>query len=112
MPQTPTTSHWDDQVLLVSGKRLRGKHKLAKGSRATITQPHHGFSEEGDELMMGVVFSEDSTSDRYGTSSFVLTIGKKPDLGVTEAYTHGELPVRYTVSDQTPWSMTLEFRDA
>jgi hypothetical protein len=102
--------NWDDQVLLVSGKALRGSHEVGKGSRATISQ--RGWGEEGDVNMMGVIFSDSPHSDGPGAGSYQLTIGQNPNLGVTDSFSWGEPRVAYTVNDQTPWSMTMTFADA
>jgi hypothetical protein len=95
--------NWDDQVLLVSGRKLGARHEVAPGSRATISQ--NGWGDQGDEYMMGVIFSENTEA------AYQLSVGQAPELGITEDSSWGELHTRYELSNQQPWSMTMMFTD-
>ncbi len=51
-----------------------------------------------------------------GNGSYQLSVGQEPatgNLGVTDGDpSDGTLDIQYTLSDQTPWSMKMDFKDA
>ncbi|MET0332397.1 MAG: hypothetical protein ABW154_13320 [Dyella sp.] len=98
--------NWDDQVLKVDGRPIHQAYTLNPGVAAKVSVDWNGA---GEELMIGVIFS-DKTDESDG---YQLSIGQAPSTGeldVTDG--DGQGRVKYTVKDQAPWSMTMDFVDA
>jgi hypothetical protein len=98
--------NWDDQVLKIDGQPIHRAYSLSPGAAAKVSVDWDGAAEE---LMIGVIFSDlADESDGYQ-----LSIGQAPSTGeldVTDG--DGQGRVTYTVKDQAPWSMTMDFVDA
>jgi len=104
--------NWDDQVLTINGKPTKKIYTLTPGSEITVSVH---WDEAGAELMMGVIFADAANYDFGNVGFYQLSIGQETtsgNLGVTDENTNGQPLVRYTVSDQEPWSMTMAFVDA
>jgi hypothetical protein len=100
--------NWDDQQLLINDQVITRAYTLTKGATITVSV---NWEDPGDELMIGVIFSAIG-----GDGSYQLSVGQEPEtgnLGVTDGDPgDGELDIKYTLSDQTPWSMKMDFTDA
>ncbi|HEV7506222.1 MAG TPA: hypothetical protein VGS07_15050 [Thermoanaerobaculia bacterium] len=105
--------NWDDQQLMVNGNVITEPYTLTKGSTAMVSV---GWEGPGEELMMGVIFSEAANYDGPGVGFYQLSVGQDPktgNLAVTEGGPNGgTLHIQYTLSDQTPWTMKMDFTDA
>lgn len=98
--------NWDDQVLKVDGRPIQQPYTLNPGVAAKVSVDWSGA---GEELMIGVIFSDKADE----SDGYQLSIGQAPSTGeldVTDGDGHGR--VKYTVKDQAPWSMTMDFVDA
>lgn len=104
--------NWDDQILQIDGKHLRSVYTLIQTAIIEISEHWDG---PGNELMMGVIFADAANYDSGGVGFYQLSIGQESEtgnLGVTDTYENAQPLVRYTLEDQTPWSMTMNFVDA
>jgi len=104
--------NWDDQILLIDGKRIDGVYTLPQGATIRISIPWEGAA---SELMMGVIFANAAQYDYGDVGFYQLSIGQEPQsghLGITDQYESGSSQLRYTIEHQTPWSMTVNFIDA
>jgi hypothetical protein len=105
--------NWDDQQLIVNGNVITETYTLTKGGTITVSVDWEG---PGEELMMGVIFSEAPNYDDAGVGFYQLSVGQDPktgNLAVTEGGPNGgALHIKYTLSDQTPWTMKMDFTDA
>ena len=108
--------NWDDQELMVNDKVLRKIYTLTKGTTITVSVDWEGPSDEGG--MIGVIFAEAENYDSGGGVGFYqLTVGQDPpntgNLGITDGGPNGgPLKIKYTLSNQTLWTMTMTFTDA
>ncbi len=103
--------NWDDQQLLINGQVATDVYTLATGQTATVSVAWDGA---GDSSMMGVIFSQVKDYDG-GRKFYQQEVGQVPEtgnLGVTEESIFGPPAFRYALSNQTPWSMTMNFTDA
>ena len=94
--------NWDDQVLTIDGTPLERVYRLPAGSSAVV-----GITADYNE--MGVIFGSGNDSWFYQ-----LSIGPD-DTGnqsVTDSYVNGTPTVTYTLRDQAPLSVTMDFVDA
>ncbi|OHX10435.1 hypothetical protein [Chromobacterium sphagni] len=101
--------NWDDQVLLIDGQPQERIYLLASDQSVQISVDWDG---QGNELMMGVIFADGPDYDYGGDGFYQLSIGQEPrsgNLGVTDG--GGDAKVQYTVGQQTPWTMTMDFID-
>ena len=101
--------NWDDQQLMVNGEVIHSPYTLAPGQNATVSVT---WDAPGADEMMGVIFSitRDANYDFYQ-----LAIGQDQESGnlaVTNEFSSGQPPFRFTVSDQAPWSMSTAFENA
>jgi hypothetical protein len=105
--------NWDDQELIIDGQVITETYTLTKGATITVSVNWEG---PGEELMIGVIFAETKNYDHGGAGFYQLSVGQDPktgNLGVTDGGPNGgKLDIRYTLSDQTPWSMKMDFTDA
>jgi hypothetical protein len=104
--------NWDDQQLIINDHVITEVFTLAKGATITVSVGWEGPGEMG---MFGVVFAEAQIYDSPGVGMYQLTVGQDPktgDLGITDDYSSGALHIKYALSDQTPWSMKMDFTDA
>lgn len=104
--------NWDDQVLKIDGKRSRGVYTLAPGATITVSVEWSG---PGDDMMMGVIFSDAANYDTGGVGFYQLSFGQDPesgDLGVTDCNVNATPQVAYTLQDPTPWTLTMIFVDS
>jgi hypothetical protein len=101
--------NWDDQQLIVNDRPLTDSYTLTKGATATVSVDWEGAGEEG---MIGVIFSDTKNYDAPGAGMYQLTVGQEPSsgkLGITDDFTSGEPDFHYTLGDQTPWTMKMDF---
>jgi hypothetical protein len=106
--------NWDDQVLLLDGRRLAGAHRLGLGESATLSV-QMGPQDQGNEHMMGVIFADGTDYDYGEAGAYQLSIGQNAEtglLGVTDEYTIRCPAVQYAATDRTAWSMNIAFVDA
>ena len=101
--------NWDDQVLLVNGKRLQSEAFLIAPGLSAIACVVWGDALPTDS-MMGILVEDGAGG------SFQLTIGQDPGIqkmAVTDPdpYIYGSPKVNYVTTVQTEWSVTLVFRD-
>jgi hypothetical protein len=105
--------NWDDQELMINDKVITEIYTLTKGVTITVSVNWEGLP--GEEGMFGVIFAEAKNYDFAGVGFYQLTVGQDPktgNLGITDGGpTGGKLDINYTLSDQTPWSMTMDFTD-
>jgi hypothetical protein len=104
--------NWDDQVLLIDGKPTKKIYTLTQGSDVEVSVH---WNQAGAELMMGVIFADAAQYDSGDVGFYQLSIGQETtsgNLGVTDGDAEGQPLVRFTVTDQEPWSMTMDFVDA
>ena len=98
--------NWDDQQLMVDGEVIRSPYALPTGSISIVSV---NWDSPAAEEMMGVIFGQTkSTND----NSYHLAVGQDPDSGdlaVTVEHSFGTPAMRYVVSEQAPWSMTMTF---
>jgi hypothetical protein len=94
--------NWDDQVLTIDGTPHQKAYRLPAGSSAVV-----GITADYNE--MGVMFGS-------GTGSWFYQLSIGPDdtgnQSVTDDSTEGTPAVTYTLQDQAPLSMTMDFVDA
>jgi len=105
--------NWDDQVLKIDGAPIDGIYTLPPGSVIEISIDWD--DDTGSEMMMGVIFADAPNYDYGGAAFYQLAIGQleqSGNLGVTDGYVEGQVQVCYTIADQLPWSMTMNFVDA
>jgi len=102
--------NWDDQELMIDGKAITGIYTLTKGTTVTVSVK---WESRGAEQMIGVIFAQTKNYDAGG-AFYQLAVGQDQagNLAVTEEDAHGKLNIRYTLSDQAPWSMTMNFTGA
>lgn len=100
--------NWDDQVLTFDGEPAESMYPLEQGSSVVV-----GITIDYNE--MGVIFTSGANYDYDpGTWLYQLTIGPDPETGnqsVTDGGPMKDPTVKYTLSDQEPLSMTMEFVD-
>ena len=106
--------NWDDQVLLINGRPATRSLCLAPGTAANVGV-RAGADAQPEENWMGIIFAE-ATNFHYGqVGMYQTTFGQHPDtnlLSVTDEHTSGTPAVRYSVANQTQWSMDMTFVDA
>jgi hypothetical protein len=106
--------NWDDQILLLDGRRLNRAHCLGPEQSATVSLPKGGES-EGNEHMMGVIVADGRDYDYGSAGAFQMSIGQNPEtrlLAVTDEYTIKRPAIQYAATGQQAWSMNIEFIDA
>lgn len=106
--------NWDDQVLLMGGRASTRTRCLAPGADTSIGI-RLGADRTPDENLMGVVFADTKDFDRGKAGGYQSTIGHHAETGllaVTDEYVLGSPSTRYSVTNQTPWSMDMTFIDA
>jgi hypothetical protein len=99
--------NWDDQQLMVDGQVISSPYTLSMGGTITVSVNWDGPAEEE---MMGVIFAQ--TKD--GKDAYQLAVGKDPktgNLAITSENSYGSLVIRYSVSNQALWSMTMTFEN-
>jgi len=99
--------NWDDQVLTIDGQPQESIYLLGPGSSAVV-----GITADYNE--MGVIFAGAKNYDAGHTWMYQLSIGPDPDTGdqsVTDGGPSGSPAVEYTLADQAPLSMTMNFVD-
>jgi hypothetical protein len=98
--------NWDDQKLIINGHVVKGTYTLVPEATITVSVNWEGPPEEG---MIGVMFGA-------GVGLYELSVGQDPQTGnlaVTDGYPlDGPVNLNYAVSDQTPWTMRMDFMDA
>ncbi|HTI19170.1 MAG TPA: hypothetical protein VL598_16085 [Trinickia sp.] len=105
--------NWDDQVLMVDGKRLKQVHRVRPDESVTVSVPMSPH-DVGDEHMMGVIFADGKDYDYGGAGGYQLSIGQHSEsglLGVTDEYKLKRPGIEYMATNQTAWSMNIEFID-
>jgi hypothetical protein len=103
--------NWDDQELIIDGKPATGIYTLAPGATITVSVD---WGQPAAELMMGVIFA-DTTNYNSGGAFYQESVGQDPSTGnlaITDTNTLGNPNFKYTVGDQAPWSMTINFTNA
>ena len=103
--------NWDDMVLMVDGKDQDKSYTLTKGGSCTISVAWDG---SGDEEMLGAMISEAANYDGKNVGVYEVAIGQDPQTGnlnVTDSNPMGDLHVRFSVGDATPWAATMTFQD-
>ncbi len=106
--------NWDDQVLLLDGKRLNRTHRVGPNESADVSVPM-GPNDGAEEYLMGVIFADGKDYDYGSAGGYQLSIGQHSESGlldVTDAYTLRSPAMRYTMTDNTPWSVKMDFLDA
>jgi hypothetical protein len=106
--------NWDDQVLLLDGRRLNRDHRLGPEESATVSVPMEP-QDRGDEHMVGVIFADGTDYDYGSAGAYQMSIGQHPEtglLGVTDEYIIKRPALQYIATNQKPWSMDIEFVDA
>jgi hypothetical protein len=106
--------NWDDQVLLLDGRRLNGAHRLGPEESADVSLPM-GPNDGAEEYLMGVIFADGADYDYGSAGGYQMSIGHHSETGlldVTDEYTLRSPAVRYTMTDYTPWSVKMDFLDA
>ncbi|UTH73435.1 hypothetical protein [Chromobacterium sp. IIBBL 290-4] len=101
--------NWDDQVLLMNQQPLAQMAELKPDQSVQLSVEWNG---PANEYMMGVIFADGPDYDYGGDGFYQLTLGQQAESGlldVTEGA--GEAKVGYTVTLQTPWTMTMDFAD-
>ena len=102
--------NWDDQKLLLNNKPSHRLHTLAP--KHSVELSVKGASAATAE-MMGVIFADGKDYDSGGAGFYQMTIGQLKDSGLLDVTdSTGEAKVSYTVSQQTAWSMTLDFTNS
>ena len=104
--------NWDDQVLKIDGKPIDSIYTLPHGSVIEISIDWD--DDAGSEMMMGVIFADAPDYDYGGAGFYQLTIGQleqSGNLGFSDGDVEGQVQVYYTLEDQQPWSMTMNFVD-
>lgn len=98
---------WDDQKVLFNG-RYKGRYKLTPGKSIKVSVK---WNYPATEEMMGLDFTQ---TEIYGVPLFYVVAGQDQtgNLAITDAHQFDDLLIRYTVSDQAPWSMTMTLTDA
>jgi hypothetical protein len=97
--------NWDDQQLMVDGQVISSPYTLSTGGTITVSVNWEGSAEEE---MMGVIFAQ----TKSGNDAYQLAVGQDPNTGnlaITSENSYGSLAIRYSVSNQAPWSMTMTF---
>lgn len=106
--------NWDDQVLLVDGQRSRSTLCLAPGVDTDVSVDLKG-DDSPEEHLMGVIFTDGKDFTYGNAGGYQTTIGQHADTGlldVTDPYTLRSPSVRYSLGNQTQWSMDMTFVDA
>ncbi|RDU95705.1 hypothetical protein DWV00_27745 [Trinickia dinghuensis] len=112
--------NWDDQVLLVGGRAAEKARCLRPGA-STSFGIRLGADTEPDENLMGVIFGDGKVFgfgmkfDYENAGAYQSTLGHHPDTGllaVTDETKLGTPSFKYSVTDQTQWSMKMTFEDA
>jgi len=102
--------NWDDQKLLLNDKPMHGGHTLAPNHSVQLSVMGAGA---GNADMMGVIFADGRDYDSGGAGFYQMTIGQLKESGLLDVTDgDGQAKVSYTVSDQTAWSMTLDFTNS
>ncbi|MBA8735697.1 hypothetical protein [Chromobacterium violaceum] len=102
--------NWDDQELLLDDKPLRRGYALEPDRAARISVDWVGA---GNAYMMGVIFADGPDYDYGGDGFYQLTIGQNEDSGLLDVTDGGgEAKIAYSIGQQTPWSMTMDFADS
>jgi hypothetical protein len=107
--------NWDDQVLLLDGRRLNQAHRLGPDESANVSVPMGPNDRAEQEYLMGVIFADGTDYDYGSAGGYQLSIGQHAQTGlldVTDEYTLRSPAVQYTMSDSTPWSVNMDFVDA
>ncbi|MEN3812341.1 hypothetical protein ABH309_19980 [Chromobacterium piscinae] len=102
--------NWDDQELLLDDKPLRRGFALQPDLAARISVDWSG---PGNAYMMGVIFADGPDYDYGGDGFYQLTIGQDEDSGLLDVTDGGgEAKIAYSIGQQAPWSMTMDFADS
>lgn len=106
--------NWDDQVLQIGGRASNRTRCLDPGADTSVGI-RLGTDTEPDENLMGVIFADAKDFNRGETGVYQSTIGHHPATGlltVTDEHVLGAPSTRYTLANQTQWSMDMTFVDA
>ena len=102
--------NWDDQKLLLNDKPMHGVHTLAPNHSVQLSVRD---ASAGNAGMMGVIFADGRGYNSGGAGFYQLTIGQSEDGGLLDVTDgDGRAKVRYMVSQQTEWSMTMDFTNS
>ena len=84
-------------------------------TNATLTQVSMGPNNGAKEYLMGVIFADGKDYEYGSAGGYQLSIGQHSETGlldVTDVYTLRRPAMRYTLADNTPSSVTMDFLDA
>lgn len=105
--------NWDDQVLLIDGEPIPDIYCLPANSSTKVSIDMRGHKAK-DEYLMGIIFSDGKNYDYGPAGAYQSSIGHDPNtglLGVTDESTLKNPAVRYTIENQTDWSVEMKFVD-
>lgn len=106
--------NWDDQALLINRRTTNGTRCFSPGSQAEVSI-RLGSDTEPDEQLMGVIFADGKDFDYGRAGAYQTTIGHHSESGlmdVTDEHNIRTPAVRYSVANQTQWSMDMTFTDS
>ena len=101
--------NWDDQTLLIDGQAESGAYPLGPDQSVQLSVDWSG---PGNAYMLGVIFADGPDYDYGGDGFYQLALGQDEGsglLGVTEG--DGQAKISYSVSQQTAWTVTMDFAD-
>ena len=95
--------NWDDQQLTINCKL----NTSCECPPAQAVKSSVDFQDEGNDYALGIMFSLSNSN------GYQMTVGQGSDglMGITESDTWGPTTFKYTIINQTAWTITLLFED-